>query len=188
LSGGPSISNFIAKTIFLKNISQAEKILNVIKIKEEIQPLRNLKLHREAIRPVRDLLARTRPASSPIAQIARLVDETVEIALPLLIVFSVSCLEHFLKEIRKNDNDNLSEMIEDFRQEAEIDLVRDVHEIRIKRNIIIHSPQHRVGNRNLREFLKYQIEGYSLGMKLRLGVNQVKEDLNKLKEFANAIS
>jgi hypothetical protein len=172
----------------LKNISQAEKILSVIKIKEEIQPLRNLKLHPEAIRPVRDLLARTRPASSPIAQIARLVDETVEIALPLLIVFSVSCLEHFLKEIRKNGNGNLSEMIEDFRQEAEIDLVRDVHEIRIKRNIIIHSPQHRVGNRNLRDFLKYQIEGYSLGMKLKLSLNQVKEDLNKLKEFANAIS
>lgn len=170
----------------MKNVDQAEDILNVVKIREEIQPLKNLKFLPEAIRPVRDLLVRTRPTSSLIAQITKLVDETIEIAIPLLVVFSVSCLEHFLKEIGKKGP--LSKMINDCRQKAGIDLTRDIHEIRIKRNIFVHNPNHRIEKRNLDDFLAHQIKGYSLGLTLKLDANKVKRDLSILREFVHTIS
>jgi len=59
----------------------------------------------------------------------------------LLVVFSVSCLEHFLKEMGKSGT--LSKMIDDCRQRAGMTLTLEVHEIRIKRNIFVHNPNHK---------------------------------------------
>lgn len=173
-------------TTFLKNVDRAEKILNVIRIREEIQPLKNLKFRPIRITLVRDFLVRTRPSSSLIAQITKLVDETIEIAIPLLIVFSVSCLERFLREIGMKGA--LSKMIDDCRQKAGISLTRQVHEIRIKRNIFVHNINHKIEKRNFDDFSAHQIKGYSLGLTLKLDVNLVKKDLSILREFVQAIS
>ena len=162
-----------AKTNFLDNINEAEKILDIIRIRERVET---------------GLLGTWRGIRGPRFRdlIIESVNNTIEIALPLLLVFSVSCLEHFLSQI--GPNKRLSQMISNWKQKAGVSLTRDVHEARIKRNVIIHSAEHIIDEIAENDARKHGIEGYLQGNKLKLNVIQVKEDLKKLRKFVMTIA
>ena len=165
-----------AKSTFFKNIDRAENILNIIKIREVIQPLKR--------RPILARIAEVNPEGI-IAAATELVDESVEIALPLLLVFSVSCLEHYLKQV--GPEDKLKPMIRHWDGTVETRLTQDAHDIRIKRNIIVHSFERKVNKQAEWDAKDCGITCYTQGMTLQLDIEKVREDLDKLRLFAKAI-
>jgi len=166
---------------FIKKIDFAEKILDVVKIRELLTPFYKF---RKAIRPQEGILSLLQELR-PVPRIRGLVDQTIIIALPLLLVYSISCLEHFLSTIKTPKK--LWEMIEDWRYKVGEELTRKVHEIRIKRNIIIHSPNQRVDEKSLNNFIHHQITGYKINQVLELTPEGVKYDLDILKKFSKKI-
>lgn len=174
-----------AKSAFFENIDRAKNILNVVKIREELQPLRK-RLVFPKQRPIVTMIAEINPEGR-IATTLRLVDETVEIALPLLFVFSVSCLEHYLAQLRPSLS-NLAQMIQHWEPKVGTKLTRDIHEIRIKRNIIVHSPERKIDQKAEDDAKRHRITGYRQGMPLKLNVEQVRKNLGKLRSFVEAIN
>ena len=160
---------------FMSKINHAEKILDIIELRELSTPLSKLRKKFLLLQELR-LIPRMRS----------LVEQTIDIALPLLLVFSVSCLEHFLSTcVRKK---KLYKMIDDCEFKVGKRLTRKIHQIRIKRNIIIHSPEQRTEKRNLNDFILHQITGYKLNQILKLTPEDVKSDLNTLRKFAEQIA
>lgn len=157
-----------AKESFLENLDQAEKILDVVKIRQQIQPLKRLKLRPEAITPIRDFIVKRRSPSSVVTQTTKLVDDTVKTAIPLLLVYSVACLENFLKTIGKNGK--LYHMIEAYKKETDPNLIQKVHEIRKRRNVFVHN-------------LRYEIKA-----EMKEAITKAKNDLDILRKFAYTIS
>lgn len=166
-----------AKSVFFENIHIAENILNVVKIREVLQPLKR--------RPIFTRIAEINPQGM-IGTTLKLVDETVEIAVPLLLVFSVSCLEHYLAQVGPRIRD-LALKIQHWEPKAGMRPTRDIHEIRIKRNIIMHSPERKIDRKAEEDAKKRGITGYRQGMPLKLDVEHVRKDLGKLRSFVDAI-
>lgn len=173
------------KSAFFENIDKAMNILNVIKIREELQPLKK-RLIFPRQRPIVTRIADINPEGRILTTL-RLVDETVEIALPLLLVFSVSCLEHYLKQVSSSDQ-NLCKLIQLWEWKVGTELIQNIHEIRIKRNIIMHSPERKIDPKAEKEAKEHGITGYTQGTLLKLNVDQVKKDIDNMKLFVKAIN
>lgn len=169
---------------FIKNINWAEKILDISELRENLTQFYKWRktIIEEGNVPILQKLRQIRV----IPRIRDLVDQTIEIASPLLLVFSVSCLEHFLSTVVTADN--LSKMIDACKPKVGEELTRKVHEIRIKRNIIIHSPGHQIRSRHLKDFARCRILGYQIGQQIELTPEDVKEDLKTLREFVEKIA
>jgi len=160
---------------FIKKIDHAEKILEIIELRELLTPFHRLRKD--------SILHELRP----IPRMRSLVDQTIEVALPLLLVYSVSCLEHFLSTSAPN-KPYLSTMIRKHASKVDRELTQKAHEIRIKRNIVIHSYEQRVDQQALKELNENQITGYKLDEILRLTPEIIKADLNSLREFAEKVA
>lgn len=161
---------------FMKKIDHAERILDIIKIRELLTPFRRLRENSPLLQEfgLQELRA--------IPKVRGLVDQTIEIALPLLLEYSVSCLEHFLSA--STQKKHLNKMISEHESKVGRELTRKIHEIRIKRNIAIHSYEQRIDQQALNDLNRHQITGYKLGQILRLAPEDIKVDLNSLREFA----
>ena len=155
--------------IFKKNLELAERILFITEIKGRLDEF-------------------PRVFSGPLGQIRDFLsgraDEVFDVAKPLLLVFTTSCLEHYLKSVREKKN--LAQMIDDWKDVAGDRLARDMHEMRIKRNIIIHNAQ-LIDEKKERALKKYGIKGYSRGERLELSIGEVREFLSEAKKFVEII-
>ena len=159
---------------FIKKINHAEKILDIIELRELLTPFRRLRKKSPLLQELR-----------LIPKVRILVDQTIDIALPLLLVYSVSCLEHFLSTFTRK---KLSKMISNHESKVGKRLTRKIHEIRIKRNIVIHNYEQCIDQKALKDLNRHQIRGYKLGQILKLTPRDIKVDLNDLRKFAEKIA
>ena len=164
---------------FAKKIDHAEKILDIIELRESLTLLHKFRKNLPILQGLWVQKFR------PIREMRSLVDQTINIALPLLLVYSVSCLEYFLSTSKQK---NLREMISNCESKAGENLTRKIHEVRIKRNIVIHSHEQRLSQRALKDLNHHHITGYKLGQILELTPESVKVDLNSLRKFAEKIA
>lgn len=113
--------------IFNENIDRAERILLTFEVKKRLDEFPRL-------------LRQIPPAYELRNFLSERVDQIIDVAKPLLLVFANTCLEHYLESV--GEKKKLVYMIDDWKVEAGEKLVMEVHEIRKKRNIIVHNAQH----------------------------------------------
>jgi hypothetical protein len=150
------------------NLDVARRVLLVFELKKRLDELPPGPLYR-----IRGLLSSR-------------VDEVKFASLPLVLVFVASCLEYYLKEILKkatpiNEREKVefefNKLIERFRSKIGDKLARDAHELRIKRNIILHDAGI-IDDQALKEFEKIGLTGYSVGAKLVLSEDEVRRHID----------
>jgi len=166
---------------FIKKIDHAERILDIIRIRELLTPFHRLKENLPLLQELGLQELRVIP------KVRSLVDQTIDIALPLLLVYSVSCLDFFLSTSTQKKL-NLKKMIDEHESKVGRELTQKIHEIRIKRNIVIHSHEQSVDQIALKELNEKQIMGYKLNQTLRLTPEDIKDDLNSLRKIAEKVA
>ena len=160
----------IAYDTFKSNLEYAERILLIAEVKKRLDEVPRL-FPGTPLEQIRDFLSER-------------ANEIFDIAKPLLLVFVTACLEYYLTSV--GERKTLARMIDRWRKVAGDKLTKDVHEMRIKRNIIIHNAQI-VGENAIKEFRKYSIEGYSECARLKLDIGEVREFLSEARKFVEAI-
>ena len=104
------------------------------------------------------------------------VEKIKDASLPLVLFFVASCLEHYLREKVPNEEREklgFEKLIERFSSRIGEKLTLSAHEIRIKRNIILHNAGV-IDHQASKEFNEKGLTGYSIGTKLVLSEDEVK--------------
>ena len=120
-------------------------------------------------------------------------EEIKDASLPLVLVFVASCLEHYLKEkipieerekLEKEGNLKFKKLIDHFRSSIGEKLAKDAHEMRIKRNTILHKAGV-IDGQALKEFKEIGLTGYSIGAKLALSEDEVRGYIDVCEKICN---
>jgi len=143
-----------------------------------------------------DELPRILPRLSVIRDhLSQRADEIKNASLPLVLVFTASCLEHYLREktpteekekLRKNNKLNFYNLIEHFRPKMGDKLTNDAHEIRIKRNVILHKAGI-IDKQASEELKEIGLTGYSVGAKLTLTQDEVRRHIDTCEKICDLI-
>lgn len=164
---------------FKKNLAQAEGILFLFEVKSKLDVLpRILK------KPILPFLEK------PIPGIIRDFlsekgERVIDAVKPLMMVFLASCLEEYLKGVGKEDK--LVRMIKNWEEKVGKELTRRMHEVRIKRNVVVHNAG-RLGGNNIRDFNTHGIDTlYREGEELELDVNELRGMIANIKMYAEKI-
>jgi hypothetical protein len=136
------------------------------------------------------------PRVSKIREFASSRVEEIKVAsLPLVLVFVASCLEHYLREkvpieerekLEKEKKLGFKDLIERFSSRMGEKLDLSAHEMRIKRNIILHKAGV-IDNKALKDFEEKGLTGYSVGAKLALSEDEVRGYIDVCEKICNLI-
>jgi hypothetical protein len=136
------------------------------------------------------------PRVSKIREFASSRVEEIKVAsLPLVLVFVASCLEHYLREkvpieerekLEKEKKLGFKDLIERFSSRMGEKLALSAHEMRIKRNTILHKVRV-IDGQALKEFKEIGLTGYSIGDKLALSEDEVRGYIDVCDKICNLI-
>jgi hypothetical protein len=162
------------------NLEVARRVLRFFELKKLIDEIPSMG---------RPLLSKIRGSLS-----AR-VEEIRVASLPLVLVFVASCLEHYLREkipikerekLEKEKKLGFEKLIERFSSRMGENLALSVHEMRIKRNVILHKAGV-IDNKALKDFEEKGLMGYSVGAKLVLSEDEVRGYIDVCEKICNLI-
>lgn len=156
------------------NLDVARRILFVFEMKKRLDELP--RIFPRSLSPIRDFLSQR-------------MDEVKDASLPLVLVFVASCLEHYLREkipIEKKEKLGFKKLIERFRSSIGDKLAKDAHEMRIKRNIILHKAGV-IDEKASKEFMKIGLTAYSVGDRLMLSEDEIRRYIDTCEKICNLI-
>ena len=105
--------------------------------------------------------------------------------LPLTLVFIASCLENYLRSIKPGVK-YFKDLIKHYRRKLGDKLTKDAHEIRIKRNVILHHAG--VVDKNAeKEFEEIGLTMYSEGSKLALNKDQIRGYISAIESICDLV-
>jgi hypothetical protein len=161
---------FDLRQVVRDNLEVARRVLLVFELKRRL----------DEIPPVLQRVSKIREFAS-----AR-VEEIKDASLPLVLVFVASCLEHYLREAAPADERKAKfwKLIDHFSSRIGDKLALSAHEMRIKRNIILHNAGV-IDNKALKDFEKKGLMGYSVGAKLTLSEDEVRGYIDVCEKICN---
>ena len=163
------------------------ELVGLKELREEIRLFRPLAMIRDEVGPVR-------------RAVKEFTDKLYNVSLPLLLVFSVSCLEKFLrrlwllkfgsidKKMWRIFNE-LKDFAKEVRRRYGVEVGESTFKARAvvaKRNIILHN-NGIVDQKALEAFIEAGKQDSQLGQRLKLSVEEVRRDINTILEFAERV-
>lgn len=161
------------------NLEVARRVLLIFELKKRL----------DEIPPILPRLSKIREFASS------RVDEIKDASLPLVLVFVASCLEHYLRKkfpmeererLEKEGNLKFKKLINHFRSSIGEKQAKDAHEMRIKRNTILHKAGV-IDGQALKEFKEIGLTGYSIGDKLTLSEDEVRGYIDVCEKICDLI-